>query len=47
MKKIDKIRDDWGEVFIRVFECENFEREPQDVPIYFIKSLHKQNDSEI
>lgn len=46
MKKTDKIIDDWGEPVIRVYECEKFNKVPQDLPICVIKRLHKKEKEE-
>lgn len=40
MKKIDKIKEFDGDIVIRVFECDNFQRVPQDIPIFMSNNLH-------
>ena len=39
MKKIDKIKDSYGETIIRVWQCENFEKVANDIPIYITKRI--------
>lgn len=39
MTKVDRYRDRWGDINIRVWECENFEQVANDIPIYITKQI--------
>lgn len=43
MKKIDRIKEANGDLMIRVWECDNFERVADDIPIYISEKIKKGN----
>ena len=43
MKKIDRIKEANGDLIIRVWECDNFDRVANDIPIYITKKMKKTN----
>ena len=43
MKKIDRIKEVNGDLMIRVWECNNFDRVANDIPIYITKKIKNNN----
>lgn len=39
MKKVDRLREANGDLMIRVYKCDNFDRAVNDAPIYMNKKI--------